>query len=295
MGGFVLYDNNRFVRTLYDNEKFDAELAKRIAANHGAEFAIIEDSRYTFRWHGEVRSGRMSFGSLLDFLIETKLVSLNEDEIMDKSKGDAISKIIVVGQTSWFLIQFFARINEGLLITKLELLALSFAILNFGTYFMWWNKPQRVRYPIKFDISESARSTNSEDGYPDGFCTRQSPSQELHKTGRGESGSDEEVPLQGNVKNKLSDNSSLPSTIWRCMVATASSTHYESGHEDRDLELAQWSIFFSFMALSAYIPFFVDLFVLGPINEQPLWGPCIFGNYIGSSIGLPDAINFMDK
>jgi len=183
-----------------------------------------------------------------------------------------------LGRLPGFLIQFFARIKEGFLITKLELLALSFAILNFGTYFMWWNKPQRVRYPIKFDISESARSTNSEDGYPDGFCTRQSLSQELHKIGRGESGSYEEVPLQGNVKNKLSDNSSLPSNIWRCMVATASSTHYESGHEDRDLKLAQWSMIFSFMALSAYIPFFVDLFVLADTaSEQPLWRSCIFG------------------
>ncbi|KAK7451697.1 hypothetical protein VKT23_012376 [Stygiomarasmius scandens] len=73
---------------------------------------------------------------------------------MDKSRGDAISKIVVIGQTLWFIIQCIARAIEGLPITNLEIMTLAFAMLNFITYFMWWSKPQGVHYPIKIDISE---------------------------------------------------------------------------------------------------------------------------------------------
>ncbi|KAK7016215.1 hypothetical protein VNI00_018955 [Paramarasmius palmivorus] len=38
---------------------------------------------------------------------------------------------------------------EGLAITELEIITVGFAVLNFGTYFLWWNKPLRVRYPVR--------------------------------------------------------------------------------------------------------------------------------------------------
>lgn len=73
--------------------------------------------------------------------------SITESEILDKSKGDALSKGIVILQTSWFLFQCIIRGSSGLVITELELLTLAFAALNVTTYFFWWNKPVDVRYP----------------------------------------------------------------------------------------------------------------------------------------------------
>ena len=67
---------------------------------------------------------------------------------MDKSKGDALAKFVAVGQTTWFIAQCIARGLKGVAITNIEILTLSFAMLNFLTYFLWWNKPQRVCYPI---------------------------------------------------------------------------------------------------------------------------------------------------
>jgi hypothetical protein len=91
--------------------------------------------------------------SLLALLIQTGLISITEDEIMDRSKIDPLAKIIVLCQTLWFIAQSVARGIEGLSITNLEILTNAFAVLNFFTYFLWWNKPQRVRFPIIIDAS----------------------------------------------------------------------------------------------------------------------------------------------
>lgn len=69
-------------------------------------------------------------------------------QIRDKSKGDGLSKGLVVLQTSWFVIQCAARARAGMVITELELVTLGFAILNGVLYFLWWNKPLNVQCPV---------------------------------------------------------------------------------------------------------------------------------------------------
>jgi len=75
---------------------------------------------------------------------EFNFPKITEREIQDKSKGDALSKGLVIVQTGWFVMQCIARGVEGLPITELELVTLAFAILNFVTYWLWWNKPLSV-------------------------------------------------------------------------------------------------------------------------------------------------------
>jgi hypothetical protein len=60
-----------------------------------------------------------------------------KEEIQDKSKGDIISKGIVVLQTGWFVMQCIARRTQGLPITELELVTIAYAALNFVIYWMW--------------------------------------------------------------------------------------------------------------------------------------------------------------
>ncbi|KAF8971907.1 hypothetical protein BDZ97DRAFT_1901541 [Flammula alnicola] len=67
-----------------------------------------------------------------------------EVDIKDRSKGDFISKGIVVLQTTWFITQCTARGAENLPLTELEVVTLAFAVLNAITYGLWWNKPQSV-------------------------------------------------------------------------------------------------------------------------------------------------------
>lgn len=69
-------------------------------------------------------------------------------EIQDRSKGDFLSKAIVVIQTSWFVAQCIARWSARLPVTELEIVTLGFATLNALTYALWWNKPQSVGVPV---------------------------------------------------------------------------------------------------------------------------------------------------
>lgn len=72
---------------------------------------------------------------------EIDFPSITAEEIEDKSKGDFLSKGLVLLQTSWFVVQCIARTFQHLPITELELVTLAFATLNFITYWLWWNKP----------------------------------------------------------------------------------------------------------------------------------------------------------
>ncbi|KIK64277.1 hypothetical protein GYMLUDRAFT_985423 [Collybiopsis luxurians FD-317 M1] len=71
-----------------------------------------------------------------------------ESEIMDKSKGDALAKTLILIQTTWFIAQVISRAVLHLPITELELTTVAFALLNFLTYALWWKKPLDVRRPI---------------------------------------------------------------------------------------------------------------------------------------------------
>lgn len=72
----------------------------------------------------------------------------SEKEIQDKSKGDSFSKGFAVLQTTWFVSQCIARGVAGLVVTELELTTFAFAVLNGILYFLWWNKPLDVFYPV---------------------------------------------------------------------------------------------------------------------------------------------------
>ncbi|KAI9448967.1 hypothetical protein F5148DRAFT_987816, partial [Russula earlei] len=72
-----------------------------------------------------------------------------KEEIEDKSKGDAISKMLVILQTGWFVVQCIARGVEGLPVTELELVTVAFATLNFVMYLLWWDKPLNVQRGVR--------------------------------------------------------------------------------------------------------------------------------------------------
>lgn len=75
-------------------------------------------------------------------------ISITENEINDKSKGDMISKGLVVLQTTWFALQFIARSVQRLPVTELEIVTLAFVTLNLATYVLWWKKPLNVQCAV---------------------------------------------------------------------------------------------------------------------------------------------------
>ena len=69
--------------------------------------------------------------------------------IEDRSKGDALSKVIAILQTTWFIVQCIARGQQQLALTELELITLALASLNAVTFAIWWHKPLGVQDPVQ--------------------------------------------------------------------------------------------------------------------------------------------------
>ena len=80
---------------------------------------------------------------------DIELPRITAAAIEDKSKGDALSKIIAILQTTWFIVQCIARSQERLALTELELVTLALASLNAVTFAIWWHKPLGVQDPVQ--------------------------------------------------------------------------------------------------------------------------------------------------
>ena len=102
--------------------------------------------------------------------------SITEEEIKDRSKGDYLSKGIVVLQTTWFTVQFFARVASKLTITELEVVTLAFSTFIGVIYYLWWDKPLDVRCSVPVHLVElnigqaTPGNITDEDFSPKDFC-----------------------------------------------------------------------------------------------------------------------------
>ncbi|KAH7085226.1 hypothetical protein BKA63DRAFT_499223 [Paraphoma chrysanthemicola] len=79
---------------------------------------------------------------------------ISEEEILDKSKADGFSKILVCIQALWFLLQCVGRLATHYPISLLELNTFLHAICCLLVYLAWWNKPLDIDTPHYIDCSE---------------------------------------------------------------------------------------------------------------------------------------------
>lgn len=63
------------------------------------------------------------------------------DEITDRSKSDAFTKLFALVQSGWLVISSIARVHNGYAITELELATMAFIVCALAMYFFWWYKP----------------------------------------------------------------------------------------------------------------------------------------------------------
>ncbi|KAJ7681023.1 hypothetical protein DFH06DRAFT_1405873 [Mycena polygramma] len=73
---------------------------------------------------------------------------IRREDIMDKSKGDGLSKGLALFQGLWFILQIIARFAQRLPVSELEVATLAFAVVNLFTWLLWWHKPLDVQEPI---------------------------------------------------------------------------------------------------------------------------------------------------
>ena len=81
--------------------------------------------------------------------------TITKEEIADRSKGDYLSKTIVLFQTTWFVGQCIARGAYGLALTELEVVTIAFASLTGVFYYLWWDKPLDVRCSIPVHLLDN--------------------------------------------------------------------------------------------------------------------------------------------
>ncbi|KAF8312777.1 uncharacterized protein EI90DRAFT_3004468 [Cantharellus anzutake] len=79
---------------------------------------------------------------------DTRKVAITQKEILDRSKGDAFSKIITVLQLLWFITQYAERWANHLHRSQLETMALAYVALYIFVYVLWWEKPVNAQFPI---------------------------------------------------------------------------------------------------------------------------------------------------
>ncbi|KAJ6582332.1 hypothetical protein B0H19DRAFT_928914, partial [Mycena capillaripes] len=70
--------------------------------------------------------------------------NINAEDIMDKSKGDALSKGLAFAQGLWFTTQCLARVHQHLAVPELEVATLAFAVVSIFIWLLWWEKPVDV-------------------------------------------------------------------------------------------------------------------------------------------------------
>ncbi|ESK86167.1 hypothetical protein Moror_9274 [Moniliophthora roreri MCA 2997] len=171
MGGFALYDGDIFCGYLWNNEdeihlggieKWEHEHeggvkeyieqirthTQKVQGHFSQENAPLSNAADTNQPQesiGLLERSDLKPAYLLEHLIKNSYITITEDEIKDRSHADFVAKSIALIQTTWFILQVAIRTAEGLAITELEIITVGFALLNFGTYFLWWNKPLHLK------------------------------------------------------------------------------------------------------------------------------------------------------
>src|SRR6266581_7474857 len=117
------------------------------------------DPENEYKDPGEQGGTVLTFDDLQQLLQDPKFKfpTITDADIQDRSKGDALWKIIAILQTTWFLIQCIARHQQRLALTELELVALALASLNAVTFAIWWHKPLGLQEPVKVYLKSEAR------------------------------------------------------------------------------------------------------------------------------------------
>ncbi|RXW17348.1 hypothetical protein EST38_g8511 [Candolleomyces aberdarensis] len=139
MGGIVLFNHGQYLFPVNPNDLV----------------SVLSDRT------GERDYRTRLYHAALPILKSTANTPFTEEEILDRSKGDEVTKGLVLLQTLWFIIQFIARRAQRLNVTELEVVTLAYAALNAVMYLCWWNKPLDVRCPIVISVS-----VDITDGHP---------------------------------------------------------------------------------------------------------------------------------
>ncbi|KAF8896783.1 hypothetical protein CPB84DRAFT_1781839, partial [Gymnopilus junonius] len=92
--------------------------------------------------------------------------TITNEDIQAMAKSNGFLNFLVIIQTAWFIIQCITRKVQGLAITELELVSLSFVLIYSIVGLLWWNKPMNVRATVpiylKHEVMNNDRAIQEE-------------------------------------------------------------------------------------------------------------------------------------
>ncbi|EDR07596.1 uncharacterized protein LACBIDRAFT_298683 [Laccaria bicolor S238N-H82] len=96
--------------------------------------------------------------NFLELLGEKKidLPPVTKEEIMDRSKGDDLSRVITIIQVLWFNFQFYLRARQGLIYTEIEWITMGLNMFILCLSLFWWKKPLDVGCSIPVALKTKA-------------------------------------------------------------------------------------------------------------------------------------------
>lgn len=83
---------------------------------------------------------------------------LPTDDILDRSKADALAKFVTCVQTAWTLTQIIGRQVQNLDISLLEYATAAYIVMAAVSYAIWWHKPYDVLMAQVIDAQEATDS-----------------------------------------------------------------------------------------------------------------------------------------
>ena len=174
---------------------------------HGTIEPLYKCYRFRSQLGDNLWEGVLDFDKMRELLEENvvDLPATTEEEINDRSKGDAFSKGIALLQILWFIMQMIARHMRGLSITELELTTVALAGMNSVMFLFWWNKPLNVQCPIVIRTKYVEKILADKPYQPEFELLKyRSRSEEGWNTGTDDGSSMTRVSARG-VKNSCSD------------------------------------------------------------------------------------------
>ncbi|KAF8175398.1 hypothetical protein BJ912DRAFT_1075237 [Pholiota molesta] len=118
---------------------------------------------------------------------------ITEEDIQDRSKGDAISK--------------------RLLSCKQLVVTLGFAMLNGITYGLWWDKPQNVGRPVFFERKKTREETSVERSTAGNSTSEDTETESNPLLPQAEPG--KESWLRWKLRQEIEDYGDSPNILWR--------------------------------------------------------------------------------
>lgn len=141
MGGF------RLICSKEDKEKYDDKLVFHYELQDGTWEGVLTHSALMYF---------MEIGRL-------ECPNISEEEIKDKSKGDAFFKALAILQLLWFILQVVVRASIHLDITPIEITTCALVVATIFMYWSWWNKPLNAQCPVFLRLSSPADEPAAEE------------------------------------------------------------------------------------------------------------------------------------